>query len=253
MIEVRNLTKSYGEITAIQGVDAVFEAGKVNMVIGRSGSGKSVLMKCMVGLTHVDSGGVFFDGDSFFDLDSKEQNRIRKDLGMLFQAGALFDSLTVEENIMFPLSVWTKDSFKEKLDRVNAVLESVNLAGKNHLYPGELSGGMVKRVGIARAISVTPRYLFCDEPNSGLDPKTSMVIDSLIQQITEEYNTTTVVISHDLNSVLGMGENIHFLHEGRHWWNGSKSEILDTDNAELQAFVYASEYMKKIRKMRRGN
>jgi len=250
MIEVRNLTKSYENAMAIEGIDARFEAGKVNMVIGRSGSGKSVLMKCIVGLTTVDAGGVFFDGEPFFEMDAEGRNAIRKNIGMLFQAGALFDSLTVEENIMFPLSVWTRDSFKQKLERVNFVLDRVNLTGKNHLFPGELSGGMVKRVGIARAIAVNPKYLFCDEPNSGLDPKTGIVIDRLIQEITQEYNTTTVVISHDLNSVLDMGENIHFLHEGRHWWNGSNREILDTDNPELQAFVYASKYMKKIREMR---
>lgn len=252
MIEVRNITKMYGETVAVDGISATFEPGKVNMVIGRSGSGKSVLLKCIVGLTEVDSGGVFFNGESFFDLDPGERNRIRKDIGMLFQAGALFDSLTVEENIMFPLSVWTRMSFKEKLERVNFVLERVKLAGKNNLLPGELSGGMVKRVGIARAIAVTPKYLFCDEPNSGLDPKTAIVIDELIGEITEEYNTTTVVISHDLNSVLDMGDNIHFLHEGRHWWNGTKDDILDTQNAELQAFVYASEYMKTIRRMRQS-
>ena len=251
MIEVRNVTKRYGETIAIEGVDARFEPGKVSMVIGRSGSGKSVLMKCMVGLTTVDSGGVFFDGESFFEMAEQERNGILKDIGMLFQAGALFDSLTVEENIMFPLSVWTKMSNAEKRDRVNFCLERVNLAGKNHLFPGELSGGMVKRVGIARAIAVQPRYLFCDEPNSGLDPKTGIVIDQLIQEITEEYNTTTVVISHDLNSVLDMGDNILFLHEGRHWWQGTKAEILDASNAELQAFVYASQYMKQIREMRK--
>ncbi len=217
------------------------------MIIGESGSGKTTLLKCMVGLNDINSGEVLFDGRNFYDLDFTGKKEIRKEIGMLFQGGALFDSKTVEENVVFPLSMFTDLSESEKRDRANFCLQRVNLQNANGLYPAELSGGMKKRVAIARAIAVQPKYLFCDEPNSGLDPKTSIVIDNLIKEITDEYGITTVVITHDMNSVIEIGDNIMFIYKGDNWWTGSKEEILKTDNKEVCDFVYATKFMKDLK------
>jgi phospholipid/cholesterol/gamma-HCH transport system ATP-binding protein len=217
------------------------------MIIGESGSGKTTLLKCLVGLNEIDSGEVLFDGRNFFELDFNGKKEIRKEIGMLFQGGALFDSLTVEQNVAFPLTMFTNLTLQEKRERANFCLQRVNLQNANALYPSEISGGMKKRVAIARAISVQPKYLFCDEPNSGLDPKTSIVIDNLIKEITEEYNITTVVITHDMNSVIEIGEHIMFIHKGKKYWEGSKEEILKTENEELCNFVYATKFMKELK------
>ena len=217
------------------------------MIIGESGSGKTVLIRCMVGLNSVDSGEVLFDGRNFYDLNFAGKKEIRKEIGMLFQGGALFDSKSVEENVVFPLSMFTDLSESEKRDRANFCLKRVNLVNANNLHPSELSGGMKKRVAIARAIAVQPKYLFCDEPNSGLDPKTAIVIDNLIKEITEEYAITTIVITHDMNSVIEIGDHILFIHNGEKWWEGSKQEILKTDNVEVQDFVYATKFMKELK------
>ncbi len=244
MIEIKNIYKSFGDNEVLKGISGKFEAGVTNLIIGGSGSGKTTLLKCMIGLHHPEQGTVEYDGREFTQLNFQERIEIRKEIGMLFQGSALFDSMTVEENIMFPLNMFTEQPFKEKLDRVNFCLERVNLEGKNKLYPAELSGGMKKRVGIARAIAMNPKYLFCDEPNSGLDPKTSIVIDELIKELTEEYNTTTIVVTHDMNSVMGIGDYIIFLHEGKKFWEGSNKEIAKTDIQELNDFVFASRFMK---------
>lgn len=217
------------------------------MIIGESGSGKTTLLKCMVGLNELDSGEVLFNGRNFYELDFKGKKEIRKEIGMLFQGGALFDSKTVEENVVFPLSMFTDMTEAEKRERANFCLQRVNLPDANKLYPSELSGGMKKRVAIARAIAVQPKYLFCDEPNSGLDPKTSIVIDNLIKEITDEYGITTVVITHDMNSVIEIGDNIMFIYKGDNWWQGSKQEILKTDNQEVCDFVYATKFMKDLK------
>lgn len=249
MIEVKNVTKSFSGNQILDEVSIDFNVGKVNLIIGASGSGKSVLVKCMVGLLEVDSGSIKYDDRDFTKMNFKDRKNIRKEIGMLFQGAALFDSLTVEENVRFPLEMYTKKSAEEILDRVNFCLNRVNLENVNHLYPAELSGGMQKRVGIARAIALNPKYLFCDEPNSGLDPQTGIVIDNLIQEITDEYNMTTIVVTHDMNSVMETGDNISFIYQGRKWWEGNRHEILKTDNIELCDFVYASRIMKKFRKI----
>ncbi len=217
------------------------------MIIGESGSGKTTLLKCMVGLNEIDSGEVLFDDRNFYKLNFKEKKEIRKEIGMLFQGGALFDSKTAEENVVFPLSMFTDLTESEKRDRANFCLQRVNLENANNLFPSELSGGMKKRVAIARAIAVQPKYLFCDEPNSGLDPKTSIVIDNLIKEITEEYDITTIVITHDMNSVIEIGDNIMFIYKGEKWWEGSKEEILKTENKEVCDFVYATKFMKDLK------
>ncbi len=244
MIEIKDIHKSFGENEVLKGISGKFEAGVTNLIIGGSGSGKTTLLKCMIGLHHPEIGEVFYDNREFTKLNFDERIEVRKEIGMLFQGSALFDSMTVEENIMFPLNMFTNQARKEKLERVNFCLERVNLEGKNKLYPAELSGGMKKRVGIARAIAMNPKYLFCDEPNSGLDPRTSIVIDELIKELTEEYNTTTIVVTHDMNSVMGIGDYILFLHEGHKFWEGSKEEISKTDIQELNDFVFASRFMK---------
>lgn len=249
MIEVIGINKSFGDNHVLQDVSATFEKGKVNLIIGQSGSGKSVLAKCVVGLHQPDEGRVVYDGIDFTALDRKDKVPIRKEIGMLFQGSALFDSMTVEANVMFPLTMFTKMTKKEKLDRVNFCLDRVNLEGTNNLFPAECSGGMQKRIAIARAISMNPSYLFCDEPNSGLDPMTSIVIDNLIREITYEYDMTTVVITHDMNSVIEIGDNIIFIHKGQKWWEGNSKSILTTDNKEILNFVYASDFMKEIRGM----
>lgn len=248
MIEVSDIYKSFGENEVLKGISAKFEPGKISLIIGGSGSGKSTLLKCMVGLHHADSGKVTYDGTEFTRLSFEDRIPIRKEIGMLFQNSALFDSMTVEQNIIFSLEMFTDMSKSEKLDRANFCLERVDLAGTNALYPSELSGGMKKRVGIARAITMTPKYLFCDEPNSGLDPQTSILIDELIQELTDEFNTTTVVVTHDMSSVMGIGDYILFLYQGKKNWEGSNKEIAHTDIKELNDFVFASPFMKVAKK-----
>jgi len=247
MIEARNISKSFGDRQVLKDVSVRFDPGKTNLIIGQSGSGKTVLMKCVVGLFDVDIGEVDFDGRIYSSMNLKEKRSVRKELGMLFQGGALFDSLSVQENVMFPLSMFTKQSFAEKLDRVNFCLERVNLADSNELMPSELSGGMTKRVAIARAISLNPKYLFCDEPNSGLDPKTADTIDKLISEITVEFNMTTIINTHDMNSVLNIGDNIAFIYEGNLWWEGTKHDVMKSDNNELNDFIFSTELTKMIK------
>ena len=246
MIEIKNISKSFANNKVIDDVSFVFEQGKTNLIIGESGSGKTTIMKLMVGLHEVDSGEVLYDGLNFPTLGVKEKQEVRKKIGMLFQGGALFDSQTLEENIQFPLDMFTTMTKAEKLDRVNFCLEKVQLSGKNKLYPGELSGGMKKRAALARAIANNPQYLFCDEPNSGLDPKTSIVIDNLIQSLTHEFNITTIVITHDMNSVVEIGQKILYVYKGKHWWTGNSQDILKTTNPELVDFVFASGFMKEV-------
>ncbi|TCK83364.1 ABC transporter ATP-binding protein [Albibacterium bauzanense] len=248
MIEVSDIYKSFGENEVLKGISANFEPGKISLIIGGSGSGKSTLLKCMVGLHHPDSGKVIYNGTEFTRLSFEDRIPIRKEIGMLFQNSALFDSMTVEQNIIFSLEMFTDMSKSEKIDRANFCLERVDLAGTNALYPSELSGGMKKRVGIARAITMTPKYLFCDEPNSGLDPQTSILIDELIQELTDEFNTTTVVVTHDMSSVMGIGDYILFLYQGKKNWEGSNKEIAHTDIKELNEFVFASPFMKVAKK-----
>lgn len=247
MIEVKNLSKSFGENLVLDDISFKFERGQVNMIIGQSGSGKSVLTKCMVGLHKPDTGEILYDGTSFIELPLEEKKEIRKNIGMLFQASALFDSMTVEENVMFPLTMFTDMSKSEMRDRANECLERVNLEDKNNLLPSETSGGMQKRIAIARAIVMKPKYLFCDEPNSGLDPQTAIVIDTLISEITREMDITTVVISHDMNSVIEIGDHVIFIYKGKKWWEGSKQEMIKTTNQEINDFVYASEFMKTLK------
>jgi phospholipid/cholesterol/gamma-HCH transport system ATP-binding protein len=246
LIEIKNISKSFGDRKIIDDVSFTFYPGKTNLMIGESGCGKTTILKLMVGLHSPDAGEILYAGQNFPALPPKEKQEIRKQIGMLFQAGALFDSQTLEENVRFPLDMFTDLSKSEKLDRVNFCLERVKLEGRNKLYPSELSGGMKKRAALARAIANNPKYLFCDEPNSGLDPKTSIVIDELIQDITREYNITTIVITHDMNSVLEIGENIMFVYQGKNWWVGTKDEILKADNKELYNFVFASEFMQQV-------
>lgn len=247
MIEIKHLSKSFGDKQVLKDISFSCFQGKVNTIIGQSGSGKTVLTKCMVGLHKPDSGQVLYEGKDFISMELDDKKEIRKNLGMLFQASALFDSLTVEENIMFPLSMFTDMDRKAMLHRANECLDRVNLQGTNKLYPSETSGGMQKRIAIARAISVKPAYLFCDEPNSGLDPQTAIVIDNLICDLTKEMNITTVVITHDMNSVMEIGDHIMFLYQGEKWWEGTKEAILRSDNQELNDFVYASKFMKTLK------
>ncbi|MFN3343405.1 MAG: ABC transporter ATP-binding protein [Flavobacteriales bacterium] len=247
MIEIRNLSKAFNGIPILEDVSVDFHPGVINMIIGQSGSGKSVFTKCIVGLLNADSGSIIYSGKDFASMSDKQRLDIRQDIGFLFQYSALFDSLTVEENVMFPLRLFSKMSREEMLDRVNFCLKRVNIENKNHLFPSEISGGMKKRVGIARAIAMNPKYLFCDEPNSGLDPQTSIVIDNLIEEITHEFNITTVVITHDMNSVIEIGQNIIFLYKGKKWWQGGKDDIIRTDNPEIIDFVYASKFMKTLK------
>ena len=248
MIEVINISKSFAGQKVLDDISTVFEKGKTNLIIGQSGSGKTVLMKCCVGLLDIDVGKINFEDICFSDLSEKKRRSTQKEMGVLFQGGALFDSYTVEENVMFPLNMFTKMSLEEKLDRVNYVLKKVNLVNANNKYPSEISGGMTKRVAIARAIALNPKYLFCDEPNSGLDPKTAEVIDALISDLTHEFNMTTVVNTHDMNSVLQIGQKIAFLHQGKLWWEGDNTEILKTDNKELNDFVFSTELTRRIKR-----
>lgn len=250
MIEVKDIQKSFDGKIIIQNVSAVMKAGQCNLIIGASGSGKTVLMKCMVGLFEPDKGEVLYNGQNFTAMQGSDKTEIRKEIGMLFQGSALFDSLNVEQNIMFPLSMFTKWPQKKKLERVNEVLERVNLPGVNRKYPAELSGGMKKRVALARAIVLNPKYLFCDEPNSGLDPQTSMVIDKLIKEITLEYNITTVVNTHDMNSVMEIGDYIMYMYQGQKEWEGTNKEIIFSKNQRLNDFIFASEFLKDAKDMR---
>lgn len=250
MIEIKNISKSFGDKQILNNVSAVMETGLTNLIIGTSGSGKTVLQKCMVGLFEVDKGEIIFDGKDLTTMVEEERKELRQQIGMLFQGSALFDSMTVEQNIKFPLDMFTKWTYAKKIDRVNDVLERVNLKGTNKKYPAEISGGMKKRVGIARAIVLKPKYLFCDEPNSGLDPITSMVIDKLIHEITKEYNITTVINSHDMNSVMEIGENILYLYLGEKEWEGTNKEIIFNKNKKLNEFIFASEFLRDAKDMR---
>ena len=247
MIEVKNLHKSFGDQDILKGIDYTFERGKTNLILGQSGSGKSVFLKCMLGLFKPDEGTISYDGKPFSSFSDEEQRELRKEIGMLFQGGALFDSMTVEENVMFPLRMFTNQRKSEIRDRVHEVLERVNLTGSNNKMPSEISGGMQKRVAIARALVNKPKYLFCDEPNSGLDPETATVIDNLIQQLTHENDITTVLITHDMNSVLEIGERIAFLKDGVLAWKGTKEEIFRAENKTVTDFVYSSNLFKKVR------
>lgn len=250
MIEVKNVKKSFGDRTILNGVSVTMEAGKCNLIIGTSGSGKTVFMKCMVGLLVPDEGEICYNNRNFITLEDEQKKEIRQQIGMLFQGSALFDSLTVEQNIMFPLNMFTKDTYAQKLKRVNEVLERVNLKDVNRKFPAELSGGMKKRVGIARAIVLNPKYLFVDEPNSGLDPQTSLVIDKLVKEITTEYNITTVINTHDMNSVMEIGDHIIFMYQGSKEWEGSNKEIIFNKNERLNGFIFASEFLKDAKDMR---
>lgn len=247
MIEIKNISKSFNGQQVLKNISTKFDRGKTNLIIGQSGSGKTVLMKCCIGLIEADEGEVIFDGNVFSILSEKQKKHTRQDMGMLFQGGALFDSYTVEENVMFPLNMFTKLTLEEKRERVNYVLEHVNILNANHKFPSEISGGMIKRVAIARAIALNPKYLFCDEPNSGLDPKTAEVIDKLISDLTDEFNMTTVINTHDMNSVLQIGQTISFIHKGELWWEGDKNEIMHTDNDELNDFVFSTELTRRAK------
>jgi phospholipid/cholesterol/gamma-HCH transport system ATP-binding protein len=247
MIKVENICKSFNGEVVLDDISVNFEEGKTNLIIGKSGSGKTVLMKSIVGLLKVDSGKIFYHERNFVSMSQKQKQEIRREMGMLFQGGALFDSLTVEANIKFPLDMFSNMTEKEKRKRVDFCLKRVNLDNVNKFFPAELSGGMQKRVAIARAIVQNPKYLFCDEPNSGLDPKTALVIDGLISDITKEYNMTTIVNTHDMNSVMEIGENILFIHNGKKDWEGTKEDIFSTDDENLNDFVFASNLAKKIK------
>ena len=247
MIEIKNIEKHFGDVHILKDMTYKFEQGKTNLIIGESGSGKTTLLKILVGLYKNDNGSVLFDGIDVNKMKRKERKALRQEIGMLFQGGALYDYMTVEENIMFPLTMFTEKTEEEKLERVNFCLNRVNLDGKNYLMPSELSGGMMKRVSIARAIVMEPKYLLCDEPNSGLDPKTSILIDNLIQEITKEYNITTIVNTHDMNSVMEIGEHIAYINKGEIWWTGSKEDLIKSENKELNDFVFASELFKRIK------
>lgn len=247
MIEVKHLTKSFDGKEVLHDISARFDSGKTNLIIGQSGSGKTVLMKCIVGLVRPEEGEILYDGRDFLKMSGKQVKKLRQEIGMLFQGSALFDSETVLGNVMFPLTMFSDMSREEMLDRAHFCLERVNLQGAEDKFPSEISGGMQKRVAIARAIALNPKYLFCDEPNSGLDPQTSIVIDNLIHEITREYNITTIINTHDMNSVMEIGEKIVYIHEGRKWWEGTKDDILHADNPELNDFVFASAMAKKAK------
>jgi phospholipid/cholesterol/gamma-HCH transport system ATP-binding protein len=250
MIEVKNIRKGFGGKIVIDGVSAEMQPGKCNLIIGSSGSGKTVFMKCLIGLFQPDSGHILYDGEDFTAMNVVEKKEIRKQIGMLFQGSALFSSMNVEENIIFPLDMFTKQKHKQKLDRVNEVLERVDLKGANKKFPAELSGGMMKRVGIARAIVLNPKYLFVDEPNSGLDPQTSGLIDQLIKEITLEYQITTVVNTHDMNSVMEIGDHIIYMYKGKKEWEGNNKEIIFSKNDRLNEFIFASEFLRDAKDMR---
>ena len=247
MIEVKDLYKSFGDKEVLKGINTVFEDGKTNLIIGQSGSGKTVLMKNLVGLFKPTSGQVLYDGRDFVQMTKTEKVMMRREMGMIFQSAALFDSLSVLENVMFPLDMFSSMTYRERKERAMYCLDRVNLVGAEKKFPGEISGGMQKRVAIARAISLNPKYLFCDEPNSGLDPKTSLVIDELLHSITQEFNMTTIINTHDMNSVMGIGENIIFIYEGHKEWQGCSAEIMNSTNKRLTDFIFASDLLKEMR------
>ena len=249
MIEVRHLTKSFEDKTVLDDIDAVFETGKTNLIIGQSGSGKTVLMKNLVGLLDPTSGDVLYDGRNFVTMSKKEKVRMRREMGMIFQGAALFDSLSVLENVMFPLNMFSTMNYNERVKRAKDCLARVNLVDAGDKFPGEISGGMQKRVAIARAIVLNPKYLFCDEPNSGLDPKTSLVIDELLSGITKEFNMTTIINTHDMNSVMGIGENICFIYKGRKEWQGTKDDVMNSTNKKLNDLVFASDLFRKVKEV----
>lgn len=249
MIKVEDVYKSFGEENILKGISTTFDKGKTNLIIGQSGSGKTVLLKCLIGLFKPEKGKIYFEENAIQDMDDNEQRTLREEIGMLFQGGALFDSMNIEENVMFPLQMFTKQKRPEMLARVNEVLKRVNLENVNKKFPAEISGGMQKRVSIARAIVNNPKYLFCDEPNSGLDPKTATLIDNLIQEITHEYDMTTVVVTHDMNSVMEIGQKVVLLKNGTLVWQGTNEEIFKTDNQDVTNFVYSSDLFKKIREV----
>lgn len=249
MIEVKHLFKSFEGRMVLKDINTIFEAGKTNLIIGRSGSGKTVMIKNIIGLMRPDSGQILYDGRDLLAMNKAELNLLRKEMGMLFQGSALFDSMTVLENVMFPLDMFSKDSYKERRKRAEFCLDRVNLSDAGDLYPSEISGGMMKRAAIARAIALNPKYLFCDEPNSGLDPKTSLIIDALIHDITVEYQMTTVINTHDMNSVINIGENIIFIKEGIKEWQGNKSQVISSNNQALNDFIFASDLFRKVKEV----
>lgn len=249
MIKVEDVHKSFGNEEILKGINTEFDRGKTNLIIGQSGSGKTVLLKCLLGLYKPEKGRIYYEEKAIQDMDDEQQRQLREEIGMLFQGGALFDSMNIEENVMFPLRMFTKQKKGEMLERVNEVLQRVNLENVNKKFPAEISGGMQKRVSIARAIVNRPKYLFCDEPNSGLDPKTATLIDNLIQEITHEYNITTIVVTHDMNSVMEIGQKVVLLKEGKLVWQGTNQEIFKTDNEDVTNFVYSSDLFKKIREV----
>ena len=249
MIELKSLCKSFEGKDVLTDISATFENGKTNLIIGQSGSGKTVLMKCIVGLLTPEKGELLYDNRNFLIMDKKEKKALRREMGMIFQSAALFDSMTVLENVMFPLNMFSNDTLRDRTRRAMFCLDRVNLVEAKDKYPGEISGGMQKRVAIARAIALNPRYLFCDEPNSGLVPKTSLVIDGLIQDITREYNMTTLINTHDMNSVMGIGENIIFIYEGHKEWEGSKDDIFTSSNERLNNFIFASDLFRKVKEV----
>lgn len=249
MISVENIQKSFDGVPVLKDLSAQFETGKTNLIIGQSGSGKTVFLKCLLGLFSINAGAIKFDGHMLKNMSLKERTVLRQEMGMVFQGSALFDSMTVEENIMFPMQMFTNENQSEIRDRANFVIKRVNLINANHKMPSEISGGMKKRVAIARSIVMNPKYLFCDEPNSGLDPRTAILIDNLIQELTQEFNTTTVINTHDMNSVMEIGEKIIFLENGKKAWEGNNKEIFKTDNEAVSSFVYSSNLLKEVRKV----
>ncbi len=253
MIEIKDLHKSFEDREVLKGITTTFENGKTNLIIGQSGSGKTVLMKCIVGLLTPTSGSVIYDGRNFVTMTKREQALLRREMGMIFQSAALFDSMSVLENVMFPLDMFSNDSYKDRMRRAQFCLDRVNLSQAGGKYPGEISGGMQKRVAIARAIALNPKYLFCDEPNSGLDPKTSLVIDDLIHEITQEFGTTTIINTHDMNSVMGIGEHIVYIYEGNREWEGTKDEVVNSTNERLNSFIFASDLFRKVKEVELEN
>jgi phospholipid/cholesterol/gamma-HCH transport system ATP-binding protein len=253
MIQISNLFKSFEDKQVLKDISSTFENGKTNLIIGQSGSGKTVLMKCIVGLLTPEKGEILYDGRNYVSMKKKEKKMLRREMGMIFQSAALFDSMSVLENVMFPLDMFSNDTYRDRVRRAQFCLERVNLIDAQEKYPGEISGGMQKRVAIARAIALNPKYLFCDEPNSGLDPKTSLVIDALIHDITEEYNMTTIINTHDMNSVMGIGDKISFIFEGHKEWEGTKDDVFTSTNKRLNDFIFASDLLRKVKEVEIGN
>ena len=253
MIQISNLFKSFEDKQVLKDISSTFENGKTNLIIGQSGSGKTVLMKCIVGLLTPEKGEILYDGRNYVSMKKKEKKMLRREMGMIFQSAALFDSMSVLENVMFPLDMFSNDTYRDRVRRAQFCLDRVNLIDAQEKYPGEISGGMQKRVAIARAIALNPKYLFCDEPNSGLDPKTSLVIDALIHDITEEYNMTTIINTHDMNSVMGIGDKISFIFEGHKEWEGTKDDVFTSTNKRLNDFIFASDLLRKVKEVEIGN